>query len=78
MLDAMTPHARMTHHLFGGSASSGSPRKNLPVMHVRLGLTALRRQNRLAWASPCVLAHLDLVRPRTYGAMRPNIVTSCT
>jgi hypothetical protein len=73
MIDSTTPHARMTRHPFGGPASSGSPRNNLPVMPVRLGLTALRRQNRLAWASPCVLAHLDLPRPRTHVATESTI-----
>jgi hypothetical protein len=77
MVDSAATHARMMRHIFGGSASSGSPRNNLPVMPVRLGLTALRRQNRLAWASPglsaIVLAHLDLPRPRAHAAAAPTI-----
>jgi hypothetical protein len=72
MIDSTTTHTQMTRHIFGGSSSSGSPRNNLPVMPVRLGLTALRRQNRLAWASPCVLAHFDLPRPRAHVAMEPT------
>jgi len=52
MTDPAATHARMTRHLFGGSASSGSPMQP-------------------AWASPCVLAHVDLAPAR--AAARPVI-----
>jgi hypothetical protein len=53
-VDFMTPHTRMTRHIFGGAASLGSPMQP-------------------AWASPCVLAQLDLSRPRVYAAMESTI-----
>src|SRR6266480_4155662 len=41
MLDSTTTHARMTHHSFGGSASSGSPMQpawTSPCVLAHLGL----------------------------------------
>jgi hypothetical protein len=70
MIDPTTTHARMTRHIVGGSASSDSPMQ--PARGLRpsavgpLGGCA-------ASPSPCVLARLDLPRPRAHAAAESTI-----
>jgi hypothetical protein len=70
MIDPTTTHARMTRHLFGGSASSDSPMQ--PARGLRPSAVGPLGGCAASPAS-CVLAHLDLPRPRAHVAAEPII-----
>ena len=70
MIDPTTTHARMTRHIRAGSSSSGSPMQ--PARGLRPSAVG-PLGGYAASPAPCVLAHLDLPRPRTHAAMESII-----